>query len=290
MNGTAIGVGAALLLGGTAAYGGYVAIEGRGDASRVAEAASEPDIRRVADEANGAREPLAERGRRGAPTSAGADAFSEGAAGEDVTDAVRAREAGAEADREAARLALLDRDEAELNVGRPRGLRGAGDDTQADEGADVERLLADIAARDRRTNEATGGTVRVAAADRFTPNRRVTDKPDAGGFTANRRLTDKPDQGGFVASADTQRLDPCLKADGTAYVGPGTALNAFTEGDPCLPRATAQGYEVASATPAPVPPLLQADPAATPPLAAVDVARPFLTPPPPVGTGSDYRG
>ena len=117
------------------------------------------------------------------------------------------------------------------------------------------------------------------------------DKPDRGGFTANGRLIDKPDQGGFVASADTQRFDPCEKADGTLYVGPGTALNPFAETDPCLPQATAQGYQVAQLGDVdPAPPVVDVDVADAARLVPVDVARPDVPPPPPVGVGSDYRG
>ena len=197
---------------------------------------------------------------------------------------------------------------------RVRGLRDAASDvarSDEDEEIDVDRLLADIAAssgdnggdaaiarassdangaRPARTGEAAGGT-------RYAANTRLTDKPDQGGFAANRRLTDKPDEGGYVASADTQRFDPCEKADGTAYVGPGTALNPFAATDPCLPQATAQGYQVAQLT-SPVDPELPIqpiDPAAAGAveavgLVAVDVARPRVPPPPPTGTGSDYRG
>ena len=39
-------------------------------------------------------------------------------------------------------------------------------------------------------------------------------------------------------STPTKVFDPCTKADGTPYVGPGTAVNAFAPVNPCLPQAT----------------------------------------------------
>ena len=166
---------------------------------------------------------------------------------------------------------------------RRRGLRGA-PTPDTDGPSDAERLLADIAAR---ADEAPDETEAGGGATRYTANARLADKPDPGGFTANRREVDKPDQGGFLASADTPRLDPCLKADGTPYVGPGTAVNPFAATDPCLPQATAQAYEVASlGDPGPGP--APVDPPGT--FGPVDVDPPRLPDPPTTGTGSDYRG
>ena len=316
MNNTAIGVAAALLLGGGALYGGYQVIEGRddggarADAESTADARSDRDERLAADDADG---------RLPSPDRAGMD-FAVGADGDEVRSA--RREADLEAAREAERLAMLGTDEldirrapgdpvraegdgaaeGETEAGRARGLRDAAPDADADADpalassgttdTDVDRLLADIAAREAEAGRTGDGTVaggqRFAANDTSTaPGRRLVDKPDRGGFTAG-RLIDKPDEGGFVASADTQRFDPCEKADGTLYVGPGTALNPFAETDPCLPQSTAQGYEVASLEAAPAPPVV--DVAQAQQLVPVDVSRPFLAAPPPIGTGSDYAG
>ena len=320
MNGTAIGVAAALLVGGSALYGGYQLFDSReapDDAPR-----AEADVPRLPDprsEELGDLDARAMADGRGAPRGEVAS-FSDGAPGEDATDAVRAR--AAEAEREAERLAMLGQDD--LDVGgdafgddtlrggdaddgtRRRGLRDAAADGvggmedgtgtargDAPTDTDVERLLADIAARSGEPAAAVDSpSVRRASgtdATRFSANRRLTDKPDQGGFAANARLTDKPDQGGYVASADTQRFDPCEKADGTVYVGPGTALNPFAETDPCLPQATAQGYQVAQAAePAPAPPAVEVAPVAA--LVPVNVARPLVPAPPATGVGSDYRG
>ena len=129
----------------------------------------------------------------------------------------------------------------------------------------------------------------------FTQNARQTDKPDQGGFAANTRQVDKPDNSPFYSeNTGGDQFDPCLKADGTTYAGPGTAINPFADGDPCLPRATAQSFEVAQ--------LVQTPPQATASdtsalnvasLPFVTIARPAAgfaaTPPVGGGFGSDYR-
>lgn len=311
MNGKAIGVAAGLLLGGGALYGGYQAVEGRdADPDVVAEAVTGADgalprLPGVGEDVTARRADASDRlgaarGGRGIPAGTTPLDFDGGATGDDLTSAARAQ--ADEAQREAERLAALGTDELDLTRAPgddeardepARGLRGAPDTAAADAGdddSDVERLLADIAAQ-ADAREAVGAVAVDASADqdgRFTANRRLTDKPDQGGFAANRRLTDKPDQGGYVASADTRRFDPCQKADGTTYVGPGTALDPFAEADPCLPQATAQGYQVAQAATVQAPPVLVTEP--VPSLVAIDVPRPRLPPPPPTGTGSDYRG
>lgn len=321
MNGKSIGVAAALLAGGGALYGGYQLVDGRGDRleTGVAEAADVPGLPDARAELAELEGDLDARGRRGVPNGTGALDFDGGADGDDVTAGARARaaEAEREAEREAARLAMLGTgnidvtrapgEEAAVEADRPRGLRDApvegvadasgGTDGSAGRDTDIERLLADIAASSERAGDAAdsarlggGADASAQSGTAYAANARLTDKPDQGGFAANRRLTDKPDQGGYVASADTQRFDPCEKADGTTYVGPGTALNPFAETDPCLPQATAQGYQVAQLA-SPVDPELPpqpVDPATG--LVAVDVARPRVPPPPPTGTGSDYRG
>jgi hypothetical protein len=81
----------------------------------------------------------------------------------------------------------------------------------------------------------------------MTRNAARKDKPDDGThFTANRKRVDKPDDGDYFTE-NTTRSDfaPCLKADGTPYVGPGTAVNPFADVNPCLPQATAQDFAVA---------------------------------------------
>ena len=120
----------------------------------------------------------------------------------------------------------------------------------------------------------------------MTANPALIDKPD-GAFTANRRLTDKPDTAPyFTQNTKTDRFDPCTKADGTAYRGPGTATDPFAKGDPCLPQAVAGSYEVAAMAPG----LATASDAGGT-VAAGTATLPPPPPPPPIGTSfrSDYR-
>lgn len=74
------------------------------------------------------------------------------------------------------------------------------------------------------------------------------DKPDDGRFfTTNKKLIDKPDDGAYFTAQDSgAAYSPCVKADGTPYIGPGTALNPFADASPCLPQATAESFDVAS--------------------------------------------
>ena len=120
-------------------------------------------------------------------------------------------------------------------------------------------------------------------------NRRLTDKPD----TQLARLVDKPDDSPYFAATDeTRDFDPCTKADGTPYVGPGTAINPFADGDPCLPRATGQAFEVAMAPAGPFTPVTTSSLGGTAPriLPFVDLVSPGFVAAPPVGGnfGSDY--
>ncbi|WOI54104.1 hypothetical protein [Parvularcula sp. LCG005] len=67
-----------------------------------------------------------------------------------------------------------------------------------------------------------------------------------GYFIANKRLIDKPDDGRFFTEKTrSAAFDPCLKSDGTPYYGPGTVVDPFAGVSPCLPRATAQSFDVA---------------------------------------------
>lgn len=87
----------------------------------------------------------------------------------------------------------------------------------------------------------------------FTTNPVVADKKDSGGFTTNPQLVAKKDDGDFFTENDAATaFDPCLKADGTPYQGPGTALNPFAPINPCLPKATAESFaEFIAPTPLP---------------------------------------
>ena len=120
-------------------------------------------------------------------------------------------------------------------------------------------------------------------------NAAFVDKPD--GRLA--RLVDKPDNSPYFAATDAApSFDPCVKADGTPYVGPGTAINPFADGDPCLPRATGQSFEVAQVTTRPG--LVTASDLGSRSLRVlpfVDLVQPGFIAAPPVGTdfGSDYR-
>lgn len=89
---------------------------------------------------------------------------------------------------------------------------------------------------------------RTAASVPMARNARLTAKPDGDRFARNGALTDKPDTAGyFTENAPVRQPGPCMKADGTRYAGPGTATNPFAASDPCLPRGTAQSYELAQA-------------------------------------------
>lgn len=112
-------------------------------------------------------------------------------------------------------------------------------------------------------------------------------KPAAGYFVANRRRIDKKDDGAyFTENTPTRQFGPCEKSDGTAYIGPGTAVNPFGDSDPCLPKATAQAFDVA----APVP---LATSTSTAPRGPFGLPPQFgsYTPAPPTGGnfGSDYK-
>ncbi|WP_306253586.1 hypothetical protein [Parvularcula sp. IMCC14364] len=87
--------------------------------------------------------------------------------------------------------------------------------------------------------------------DYFTENRTLrngetTSSPTAGlidkqdtqqYFTENRRTdgtrVDKPDDSQYFTEFKAFD-DPCIRDDGSAYTGPGTASDPFAEGDPCL--------------------------------------------------------
>lgn len=92
----------------------------------------------------------------------------------------------------------------------------------------------------------------------FTTNPRHADKKDDGKFfTTNPKLVAKKDDGDFfTTSATGGEFDPCVKADGTPYQGPGTALNPFAPVSPCLPKATAESYAEIILEPQPEPEII----------------------------------
>ena len=237
--------------------------------------------------------------------------------------------AASEADRLAARAGQEGRDairagadgaEAAADGALRGGLRGAVSADAADRRAlsTEDAQDADLAAVSPVANgaqdAAVGAAARTApgasrvAADgaagasvlRTASNPRQTDKPD---LARNTPLVDKPDtrlarlvakpdnSPSFAASDPGRSFDPCMKADGTPYAGPGTAINPFADGDPCLPKATGQSFEVAAAAPPRAPvtasTLGQAAPRILP---FVDLVRPGFVLAPPVGGnfGSDY--
>ncbi|MGV6820157.1 MAG: hypothetical protein ACWA5T_06620 [Parvularcula sp.] len=109
----------------------------------------------------------------------------------------------------------------------------------------AEAIPTDTAPTDQPTRTATGprdGSGKVMLANAVEP-----DKPDDGRyFTTNKKLIDKPDDGAYFTAQDSgAAYSPCVKADGTPYIGPGTALNPFAEASPCLPQATAESFDVA---------------------------------------------
>lgn len=117
----------------------------------------------------------------------------------------------------------------------------------------------------------------------FTTNPRHADKVDDGKFfTTNAKRIDKKDDGDFFSvNTVADRFDPCLKADGTPYQGPGTALNPFAPTSPCLPKATAESY-------AEVTPEVTPEPERTFEV-YLPHRRDYFAPEPPARGGSDYR-
>lgn len=151
------------------------------------------------------------------------------------------------------------------------GLRGLPADTQGDVAAKDMRGANDFDAVVAAANAAPNAPPNAAGQPQMIrntrqPGKKVGEKgmirnaaraakPDGTPFfTANAAQIDKPDEGAYFTTntdgADPQ--NPCLKADGTPYVGPGVALNPFAAGNPCLPRATAQSYDVAGSPTLPI--------------------------------------
>lgn len=87
--------------------------------------------------------------------------------------------------------------------------------------------------------------------------------PERPEMTRNTALVAKQDEGDFFTlHEDGPLFDPCMLADGSAYQGPGTALDPYAKTNPCLPKATAQH---ASLDGVPSFPLAQVDEAILPP-------------------------
>ncbi len=121
-----------------------------------------------------------------------------------------------------------------------------------------------------------------------TTNQQRTDKTDDGKFfSANPRLIAKKDDGDFyTANTPGGEFDPCLKADGTPYQGPGTALNPFAPTNPCLPKATAESYAEV------VPPVVTPEPEPRVTRTRLPARRDYFAPEPALpkfGGGSDYK-
>ncbi|MEM6650926.1 MAG: hypothetical protein AAF603_11820, partial [Pseudomonadota bacterium] len=95
----------------------------------------------------------------------------------------------------------------------------------------------------------------------FTQNKVLTAKKDDGKFfTANKKRVAKKDDGQFFTlNGQEADLDPCVKADGTPYVGPGTAINPFAPENPCLLQATDGSFEIVEAPIIPQDPLPEDD-------------------------------
>ena len=284
MYNTVIGVGAAVLIGGVALYTGYQMLGDR----------EAPEAPRT--EETGAARTGTAGGGRGVPDGERALDFADGAAGERI-DGAGADEAAREAERLAALgaggVAETDGEDAfgATPPGR-RGLRGAVSETEdggaGDDADAIASATGRVAPQDGADAPALAPTPVATAAN---PVQR--DKPDAP--TQFARLVDKPDNSPYFAATDAApQFDPCLKADGTPYVGPGTAINPFSDSDPCLPKATGQAFEVASVYRQPG--LATASDLTTARadiLPFVDLVQPNLLLAPPVGNdfdfGSDYR-
>ena len=130
------------------------------------------------------------------------------------------------------------------------------------------------------------------SAQSFAANTKQTDKPDDGKFfTANSEKIDKPDDGDFFTDRQTaSSLDPCIKADGTRYTGPGTVTNPFDTSNPCLPQATDSSLAEAPLPPAIIPEE-ESTPPRRPPLFGQPFEEEFFGPRPTAGEqfSSDYR-
>ena len=316
MYNTVIGVGAAVLVGGVALYAGYQMTQ------REAPATETEVVDRRVDEPREAERRARGTGRGGVPEGSEALDFAEGAAGDRVAPTTEARDA--EARREADRLAALgsggvleddaaargadghaDRDDrrapgpSERRADQARGgLRGALSEQAATgepDGTKPDALTATASA------PASSAALRGERATATVRNASLTDKPDVARNTPLvdkpderlARLVDKPDNSPYFAATDAAPgFDPCVKADGTPYVGPGTAINPFADGDPCLPRATGQAFEVAQVVTRPG--LVTGSDLGDRGLRVlpfVDLVQPGFIAAPPVGTdfGSDYR-
>lgn len=146
------------------------------------------------------------------------------------------------------------------------------DDVAADGGADRgdRQLRAARAEARREVRNPSGESATEAArarAKRFVRNKVRKDKQDRSAY--------------FTENSKKSTFEPCVKADGTPYIGPGTALNPFAAADPCRPRATSDSYAAYS----PVAPATDSSISTV----ALPPTR-FVPPPPPPTTppGSDY--
>ena len=116
-----------------------------------------------------------------------------------------------------------------------------------------EASAVDVAAADSSSTEATAADGQASAegdtsspeegetpTNSFTKNPvRLAKRDDGTYYSANPVRLAKRDDGRYYTEASpTKVFDPCTKADGTPYVGPGTAVNAFAPVNPCLPQAT----------------------------------------------------
>lgn len=141
-----------------------------------------------------------------------------------------------------------------------RDAQEAAEDTVAEIGAaevsasaraETEVVSTEIPAAPAAPVTTAVGPARVATATSATANPTQADKPDQGGFTtaqapAQPRKLDKPDVDSFfTTSADDEAINPCVKADGTPYVGPGTVTNPFADESPCIQPVTASSFDVA---------------------------------------------
>lgn len=176
-------------------------------------------------------------------------------------------------------------------VAQIRGLPTSGDDEEeTPEETQEDDAATEAADAENDTAEAVVTKNPVIAdkkddEDGFTTNPRLTDKKDGGQYyTANPKRVAKVDDGAYYTeNTKATEFDPCLKADGTPYQGPGTALNPFAPVSPCLPKATAESYAALLPEDIPEPDDEEYGPPKQPEYFAPD------PPVPPTQGGSDYR-
>ena len=281
--------------------GGVLDAAGAQDAAEGAAASVRRDADLLADRTGDAMRDVGDRAAATADAAQDRGATVAESARGGLRGALTAQDDGDDADRTAARTGAATTPRT-VTTGEDEDLaitaRGsdAPDERLGAEGTGASAIAAGAAGSEATPDRTGGGAPGLRTAANRTQidkpdtarNRPMVDKPD----TQLARLVDKPDNSPSFAASDPGRtFDPCTKADGTPYAGPGTAINPFADGDPCLPKATGQSFEVAALAPPRAPLTASSVGQSTPRiLPFVDLVRPGFVVAPPVGGnfGSDY--